>query len=81
MKKKGCLCTVNCRPYLGPLFGQDIFINDNCTKENSCWILNGCRTGQYEYHPVYKCSLFVNTNEPDIKNPYTVLDYEVFTHD
>ena len=77
-KKKGCLCTVNCRPYLGPLFGQDIFINDNCNEENSCLIMNDGTRG-YEYHSVYKKSLFTNTAGPDEENKFTVLDYEVYT--
>ena len=65
----------------GPVFGEgfDIFIKDNCNKENSCYIGNDGTHG-YKCHPQYKSSLFVNTNEPDNKNAFTVLDYEVYTH-
>ncbi len=63
-----------------PVFGNDIFIKDNCNRDNSCYIENDGTKG-YEYHPQYKCSLFVNTAGPDNTNHFSVLDYEVFSLD
>lgn len=34
----------------------------------------------YECHPEYKFSLFVNTAGPNKENLFSVLDYEVYTH-
>ena len=65
----------------GPIFGKgDIFITDYCNKDNSCFINNDGTRG-YECHPEYKSSLFVNTAGPDSINYFSVLDYEVYTHD
>ena len=82
MKRKESEYAIKCNPSYGPIFGNtwtDILINDNCNRENSCEIkIDG--TNGYECHPIHKKSLFVNTAEPDVKNLFTVLDYEVFTH-
>ena len=69
----------------GPIFGSetnsysDLHIGDNCNREYSCYIFND-GTYAYEYHPHYKNSLFVGTDGPEYANPFTVLDYEVYTH-
>ena len=85
MKSKKSLYAICCHPRFGPLFrgdgqGSDIAIYDNCNKKNSCWIMNDGIHG-YECHPEYKCSLFVNTAGPNKKNLFSVLDYEVYTHE
>ena len=75
------MTAIQCLPSWGPIFGNDygdIAIADNCTKENSCWICNPSYF-QYEPHPEYKSSLFVNTAGSDNKNNFSVLDYEVYT--
>ena len=77
MKKKESRNTIRCLTGWGPQFGYDICINKICNEENSCWIINN-GTKNYECHPEYKSSLFVNTNRPDKRNKFTVLDYEVF---
>ena len=81
MKKKESKTAIFCNPNYGPIFGNaygDINIADNCTKESSCWIT--CPSDfQYEYHPQYKSSLYVNTTGPDYTNNFSVLDYEVYT--
>ena len=81
MKREGSRRAIKCNPRYGPIFGdgRDICINYNCNRENSCDINNNGIRG-YECHPKYKKSLFVNTAEPDVKNLFTVLDFEVFTH-
>ncbi len=83
MKRKESDYVIRCSPEWGPLFrcgnvnGSDIAIMDKCSKEDSCWIYNDGMKG-YEGHHEYKASLFVNTNEPDRSNFFTVLNYEVF---
>ena len=83
MKKKEGAYAIHCDSECGPLFrcsnvnGSDIYIADKCNKENCCSIYNDGMKG-YEGHHEYKASLFVNTNEPDRSNFFTVLDYEVF---
>ena len=77
MKRKGSKRAISCYSRHGPIFCDDIYIGDNCNKENSCWIGNDGEGG-YECHLQYKSSLFVNTNKPDKKNYFSVLDYEVF---
>ena len=83
MKRKESKYAIKCDPKCGPIFGNhydcDIVIVDNCNKENSCWIGNDGTNG-YECHLQYKSSLFVNTNKPDKYNGFSVLDYEVYTH-
>ena len=70
---------IRCNPDSGPSFMEDICINDNCNREDSCIILNHDISG-YECHPKYKMSLFVNTAGPDEENRFSILDYEVYTH-
>ena len=82
MKKNGNNSAIYCNPNFGPLFGNDspdIFIVDNCNDENSCAI-NESSCLQYDYHPKYRSSLYVNSGGPDDVNMFTVLDYEVYTH-
>ena len=68
---------IYCSSDHGPTFCEDINIGDNCNREYSCWIEND---GNYEYdcHPKYQRSLFVNTAGPNYRNFFSVLDYEVF---
>ena len=70
---------IRCDPRYGPIFCNYAFIDDNCDKENSCRI---CKDydGEYECHPIYKESLFVNTAGPDAQNYFTLLDYEVYAY-
>ena len=77
MKRKESKYAIGCNPKYCPLFMVDICI--------FCIILNGTfihnnGTYAYECHPEYKSSLFVNTAGPDEKNYFSVLDYEVYTH-
>ena len=81
MKKKESKTAIQCYPNYGPIFGNnkgDIVIADNCNKIDSCWI-TGPSNFQYECHPQYKSSLYVNTSDPDHYNWFSVLDYEVYT--
>ena len=83
MKKKESQHAILCSRASGPLFGTDrgdIVIGNNCTQENSCWI-SPPYYFQYECHPEYKSSLFVNTNMPNHTNEFSVLDYEVYSFD
>ena len=83
MKRKESRCGIGCYHKCGPIFGddgfinEDICINDNCNREDSCIILNHDISG-YECHPKYKRSLFVNTDKANEKNNFSVLDYEVY---
>ncbi len=77
MKRKESRNTIRCVTGWGPQFGYDICINKICNEENSCWIINN-GTKNYECHPEYKSSLFVNTAGSDEYNRFSVLDYEVF---
>ena len=80
MKREVSNRAINCKPDYGPIFGNcDIYIKDNCNEEDSCYI-NNDGTRAYECHPKYKKSLFVNTAGPNYRNDFTVLDYEVYTH-
>ena len=84
MKRKDCKYAIKCDSQYGPIFGwernYDICICDICNEGSECKTGND-GTGEYECHPVYKQSLFVNTAGPDEENYFSVLDYEVFTHD
>ena len=72
---------IESHPDYGPIFGYwDIYINEKCNKEDCCWIDNN-GNWEYECHPQHKMSLFVNTSVPDESNYFSVLDYEVYTHD
>ena len=85
MKRKESDYVIRCSPEWGPLFrcgnvnGSDIAIMDKCSKEDSCWITTPSNF-QYECHPQYKSSLYVNTSDPDNQNNFSVLDYEVYTY-
>ncbi len=69
---------------IGPIFcgdedGADIQLKN---RNGLCYVITeNDGTHGYECHPEYKSSLFVNTNDPDIKNISQVLDYEVFAHE
>ncbi len=81
LKRKESDNAIYCNPGYGPLFGKrisDIHINNECYKENSCWITCNDKDSVYEYHPEYKSTLFVNTAGPDNINRFSVLDYEVY---
>ena len=85
MKKENSKTAIDCCSDYGPIFrcgminGSDICIANDCNENDSCWIQNDGTRG-YECHPEYKSSLFVETNGPDKKNSFSVLDYEVYTH-
>ena len=82
MKKKESDCAIFSSPKYGPTFGSiqpDICIANKCTNGNSCWIGPPSYL-QYESHPKYKSSLYVNTSGPNNSNRFSVLDYEVYTH-
>ena len=80
MKRKESNNAIYCNYSYGPMFGNsDIYISENCNSSNNSSIYNDGTKG-YECHPQYKKSLFVNTAGPDNLNPFSVLDYEVFTH-
>ena len=88
MKRRESWGAIKCEPDYGPIFGNDdyyhiISIRNNCNEENSCCIWNS-GYGEYDCHPQYKSSLYVNTNEYNKKDDeniihFSVLDYEVFT--
>ena len=83
MKREESGSAIFCDPKNGPIFcGDDrwefdIYIKDECNKENICVIGNNGSFG-YECHPKYNSSLFVNTAGPEERNKFTVLDYEVY---
>ena len=85
MKRKESRYAIECHPKYGPRFGSeenscsDLLIDDNCNKKDSCHIDND-GTNAYKCHPRFKKSLYVDTDEPDETNFFTVLDYEVYTH-
>ena len=84
MKREESRSAILCNFNYGPTFGDDgigsdICIRDNCNRENSCSIDNDGRHG-YECDPQYMKSLFVNTAVPNEGNEFSVLDYEVYTH-
>ena len=81
-KKQESKEAIGCLSNYGPSFGNnygDINIADNCTKESSCWICDPSKL-QYYPHEEYKSSLYVNTDGPNYSNRFSVLDYEVYTH-
>ncbi len=81
MNRKRSRYDITCCPNKGPLFGMfELWIENKCNEENSCSIGNNDTTyyRQYDYHPEYKLSLFVNTAGPDKVNKFTVFDYEVY---
>ena len=80
MKREESEYAIGCHPDHGPIFGFfDICLDYQINKENKLFIHND-GTNEYECHPEYKSSLFVNTAGPDEKNKFSLLDYEVYTH-
>ena len=82
MKKEGSKEAICCLSNWGPIFGNnfgDIQIVDKCNSKDNCWIEKPSNF-QYECHPKYKSSLYVNTAGSDNCNCFSVLDYEVYTH-
>ena len=81
MKRKESGYAIECHPKLGPFFydnGADLYISDNCNCNKESHTYNDGRG--YDCHPVYKNSLFVNTNDSDKPNHFIVSDYEVFAY-
>ncbi len=82
MKRKESKYAIRCDPDCGPLFSSfpyDIYIDNNCNEEDSCYIGNNSYGG-YKCNCEYKKSLFVNTTGANENNLFAVLDYEVYTH-
>ena len=82
MKKKDNNRAIWCNPNCGPIFGYgyDIWIRDNCNRDNGGWTNYGNSDSSYECSSSLKRSLFVNTAGPDEENDFKVSDYEVFTY-
>ena len=82
MKKKDSNKAIRCNPSYGPRFGYgfDIYIDDNCNRDNGGSTNFGYSDGSYECSSDLKSSLFVNTAGPDQRNYFKVSDYEVFTY-
>ena len=69
MKRKESGYAIECNSDCGPMFcgkGYDLFISDNCNCNMESYTYNDGTRG-YDCHPEYKMSLFVHTNDPDIK--------------
>ena len=75
MNRKSSEFAIYCSSKYGPVFGNksgyDICITNNCSKENSCTILNDGSLA-FNCNNQHKSSLFNNSNK------FTVLDYEVY---
>ena len=78
MKREESKYAIGGNPTFGPIFYKDITIL-YLNKLNSSSVYNDGTRG-YECHPEYKSSLFVNTAGPNEQNNFSVLDYEVYTH-
>ena len=79
MKREESDCAIDGDIQFGPIFGEsDIVIGDLCNVENRCHIGND--GDGYECHPEFKSSLFVKTAKPDKTKRFSVMDYEVYTH-
>ena len=81
MKRKESKYAIYCSFHCGPSFGSDgrnILLLNRCNGDEFCRIN---ANNEYECHPEYKSSLFVNTAGPDEENLFTVLDYEVYCID
>ncbi|KAK8799573.1 hypothetical protein WA158_006122 [Blastocystis sp. Blastoise] len=68
---------IHCHSSLGPKFGSgsDICIYDDCHNNTSSY----CHARLFEYkNTPQKHSLFVNTNDSNTQNNFTVEDYEVW---
>ena len=74
-----------CDPKYGPFFiggnfqCADLAIIDLCNQEYSCWTQNTGESG-FTCQLGFGASLFVNTNDSNKPNMFSVLDYEVYTH-
>ena len=83
MKRKESDCAIQCWNYYGPVFGNksscDIGLLKNFSREGNCSVNNN-GTYAYECHPQYKSSLFVTKHDYRSKNCFSLLDYEVYTH-
>ena len=83
MKRKKSDCAIKCAPGCGPSFGDDwhldIYISDR-SNTNTVSSIDNDGTHGYECDPEYKSSLFVNSAGPNEGNEFSVLDYEVYTH-
>ena len=79
MKREESTLAIICWRECGPRFGSVIYIGNYCNDNNSCDIEND-DNGEYDCHPIYRSSLFVNTSGPDERNSFSILDYEVYTH-
>ena len=71
MKREKSRDAIKCNPDYGPIFGNDIRIDNKCNKRDSC-LIDNTGTHGYECNPKHRYSLFVN------KIIFSVLDYEVF---
>ena len=79
--------SIICPSNYGPSFG---FLSDyfgTILEEHGMIVTSYCNLDDRNqidlycvWHPKYRNSLFVNTAGPDETNWFTVLDYEVFTH-
>ena len=67
------------RVMLAIFYKSDIEIPMFINYFDKCYILNDGTN--FECHPEYKSSLFVNTNEPEYPNNFTILDFEVYYRD
>ena len=77
MKRKACPYSILCSANSGPIFYGDITIGNYNNNQNSCSIGHDGTKG-YECDPTLKKSLFVNTNDADEDNLFSVEDYEVY---
>ena len=80
MKKEESKYAIRCDSHCGPIFGDDIYISNNCNEKDRCFIHNNGFIG-YEDLPQYKFSLFVYTARPSCRNYFSVSDYEVYCID
>ena len=81
MKRNKSLGSTYCNLTQGPTFCETyvngIHIYDECNTGDECFVK--CDdTRDYECHPQYKSSLFVNTAGINEENCFYVLDYEVY---
>ena len=77
MKRKGSRGAIECNPNNGPTFCSDIRIYSDNSNMDKCIIWNN-GFNEYECHPYYKSSLFVNNDGLDSQVSFTLSDYEVF---
>ena len=88
-KRENSQYAIECGQDCGPVFygksnnDSAILITDKCSRGISCYIDidNNDYYGGYECHPQYMSSLFMNIAGPTEKFCFSVLDFEVFTHD